>query len=196
MGMAFSVASGVLSSYAVHHRAPWLPSRGKPENDQHNHREVRPALCVSGGKLNGRAAAMEWWPFGAESCRKFYKRSRERSRPSPVPTTGAFHLEEARIRAAYAKRQQDDARYSYFSMGHLYMMQEREQRLLTLLKRHDFAPLTTKRILEVGCGTGYWLREFMKWGARPEHITGIDLLVDRVAEARALCPKAISILSG
>src|SRR4029450_3807874 len=84
----------------------------------------------------------------------------------------------------------------YFSMGNLFIMQEREQRLLTLLKRHDLAPLHTKKLLEVGCGTGYWLREFIKWGARPEHITGIDLLVDRVAEARSLCPEAISIWSG
>jgi SAM-dependent methyltransferase len=139
---------------------------------------------------------MEWWPFGARSHGKFCKRRGERSRPSPVPTAGATSLEEARIRAAYAKRQQDDARYLYFNMGHLFIMQEREQRLLTLLKRHDFTPLNTKKILEVGCGTGYWLREFIKWGARPEHITGIDLLVDRVAEARSLCPEAISIWSG
>jgi ubiquinone/menaquinone biosynthesis C-methylase UbiE len=81
-------------------------------------------------------------------------------------------------------------------MGHLFLMQERERRLLTLLKRHALAPLHTKKILEVGCGTGYWLRAFIQWGARPEHITGIDLLVDRVAEARALCPEAVSIVYG
>jgi 2-polyprenyl-3-methyl-5-hydroxy-6-metoxy-1,4-benzoquinol methylase len=134
---------------------------------------------------------MEWWPFGAGSCRKFYKRrSLERSMPSPVPIAGSSSIEEARIRAAYAKRQKDDTRYSYFSMSNLFMKQVQEQRLLTLLKRHDFAPLNTKKILEVGCGTGSQLREFIKWGARPENITGIDLLVDRIAEAKYLCPEA------
>ena len=105
-------------------------------------------------------------------------------------------VEEARVRAAYAKRQRDNARYSWFSPGHLFMVQERERRLLALLKRHDFAPLNEKKILEVGCGTGYWLREFIKWGARPENITGVDLLADRVAQARRLCPEAVTIQCG
>jgi ubiquinone/menaquinone biosynthesis C-methylase UbiE len=139
---------------------------------------------------------MRWWPFAAASCSKFSKRHVEHSRPSPAPTTSSSQSEEARIRVAYAKRQKDDARYSYFSMGNLFMLQEREQRLLALLKRHDLAPLHTKKILEVGCGTGYWLREFIKWGAQPENITGIDLLVDRVAEARYLCPEAVRIVDG
>jgi len=79
-------------------------------------------------------------------------------------------------------------------MGNLFEKQERERRLLTLLKRHDLAPLHTKKILEVGCGTGSQLREFIKWGARPENITGIDLLVDHIAEARYVCPEAVSIV--
>jgi ubiquinone/menaquinone biosynthesis C-methylase UbiE len=139
---------------------------------------------------------MGWWPFAAASCSTFSKRHVERSRPSPVPTAGSSQIEEARIRAAYAKRQKDDARYSYFSMGNLFIVQERERRLLALLKRNNLAPLQTKKILEVGCGTGYWLREFIKWGARPENITGLDLLADRVAEARYLCPEGVSIVYG
>jgi ubiquinone/menaquinone biosynthesis C-methylase UbiE len=139
---------------------------------------------------------MGWWPFGTGSSRKFAWRRLERSQPSPVLSAGAASLEEARIRAAYAKRQKGDARYSYFSMGNLFEKQERERRLLALLKRHDCASLHTKKILEVGCGTGAQLREFMKWGARPENMTGIDLLVDHVAEARYLCPEAVSIVCG
>src|SRR6266705_1941728 len=100
--------------------------------------------------------------------------------------------EETRIRAAYAKRQGDDTRYSWFSPGHLFIIQEREQRLLALLKRYGFAPLKARKILEVGCGTGYWLREFIKWGARPEDLAGVDLLPDRVAEARRLCPESVT----
>src|SRR5215475_12345037 len=111
---------------------------------------------------------------------------------SPRPSD----VEEDRIRSMYAKRQKDDVRYSWFSPGHLFIVQEREWRLLTLLRRHNFAPLDTKRILEIGCGTGYWLREFIKWGARPENIIGIDLLPDRVVEARKLSPKAVKIYCG
>src|SRR5919197_345145 len=104
--------------------------------------------------------------------------------------------EAARIRAAYAKRQGDHARYSWFSPGHVFIVQERERRLLALLRRHGFKSLSAKKILEIGCGTGYWLREFVKWGAKPENITGIDLLADRVAEAEWLCAPAVNIQCG
>ncbi len=104
-------------------------------------------------------------------------------------------VEEARICAAYAKRQ-GDTRYSWFSPGNLFMVQERERRLLTLLKRHGFAALKTRKILEIGCGRGYWLREFIKWGARSEDITGVDLLPDRIAEARSLCPEGVKLYCG
>src|SRR5215471_18085103 len=101
--------------------------------------------------------------------------------------------EEARIRTVYAKRQRNDARYSWFSPGHLFINQERERCLLALLRRYGFAFLDTYKILEIGCGTGYWLREFIKWGARPENIAGVDLLSERVAEAKKLCPETVQI---
>jgi ubiquinone/menaquinone biosynthesis C-methylase UbiE len=111
------------------------------------------------------------------------------------PSSGSFSLEEDRIRAAYAKRKHD-LRYSLFNPGHLFEVQERERRFLILLARHGFAPLNIKKILEIGCGTGYWLREFIRWGAQPENITGVDLLSDRVAEAKRLCPEAITVECG
>ena len=111
---------------------------------------------------------------------------------SPQPA----EVEEARIRVAYAKRQQADARYSWFNPGYLFIMQERERRLLTLLRRHGVASFSTKKILSVGCGNGGWLREFIKWGAQPEHIIGIDLLPERVATARQSCPAAVTVLCG
>jgi SAM-dependent methyltransferase len=116
-------------------------------------------------------------------------------RPLSNLSPESTRVEEARIRVVYEKRQ-GDARYSWFSPGQLFMAQERERRLLALLTRYDCSPLDAKKILEVGCGTGYWLREFIKWGARPEHITGIDLLPGRVAEARWLCPRAVGVYCG
>ena len=101
-------------------------------------------------------------------------------------------LEETRIRAVYARRQRDN-RYSWFNEGHLFFIQERERRVLNTLKREGFASLESVRVLEIGCGAGYWLREFIKWGARPENITGLDLVPDRVAEAKRLCPDAVRI---
>src|SRR5262249_49156692 len=87
-------------------------------------------------------------------------------------------------------------RYSYFSMGNLFKKQERERRLWSLLKRHGLAPLQTQKILDVGCGTGAQMCMFMEWGARPEQVTGIDLLVDHLVAARQVCPAAVRLVGG
>lgn len=106
------------------------------------------------------------------------------------------NAEEARIRAAYGRRENDDARYSWFNSAYQFMVQQRERRLLDLLAvlcQREFAELQNKTILEVGCGTGQWLRDFVKWGAQPKNVTGIDLLVDRLVQARRLCPPGVRI---
>jgi hypothetical protein len=78
-----------------------------------------------------------------------------------VQSPDSIRSEEARIREAYAKREEADARYSWFSLGHQFMVQQRERRIVTLLRRYGFADLQSKTILEVGCGTGHGLREFV-----------------------------------
>jgi SAM-dependent methyltransferase len=105
----------------------------------------------------------------------------------------SFAGEEARIRAAYARRHRLQARESFFNPGHLYLLQDRERRVLELLRRLHLTELSGRRILDVGCGTGQWLCQFVKWGARPEHLMGVELLSDRAVEARRLCPPAVTI---
>jgi ubiquinone/menaquinone biosynthesis C-methylase UbiE len=110
-------------------------------------------------------------------------------------TAESFRVEESRIQEAYAKRRSGNL-YSRFNPGYLFMVQEREKLFLRLLSRQGCVPFETKKILEVGCGSGDMLRDFIKWGARPENVIGIDLLPDRVAEAVHLCPKATEIHQG
>lgn len=74
------------------------------------------------------------------------------------------------------------------------MLQTREREVLPLLARHGFERLGDKRILEIGCGTGQWLRDFIKWGARPDQLVGVDLLADRLAEARRVCPQEVTLI--
>ena len=106
--------------------------------------------------------------------------------------------EETRLRGVYERRRAEipRERYSYFNAANLLSIQERERRVLALLARHVKISLDEVKILEIGCGTGFWLREFVKWGARPENIVGLDLLPDRIEECRRLCPPAVTAHCG
>ena len=112
--------------------------------------------------------------------------------PDPIESS---RVEENRIRAAYAARQ-DNGRYSWLSPGHLFMKQEQEREVLGLLRRAGHADLSHLRVLDVGCGTGEWLRKLVMWGARPEHLNGLDLLDNRVAQARQMCAPGVTIRQG
>lgn len=57
-----------------------------------------------------------------------------------------------------------------------------------LLARSGAFPLDEASILDVGCGTGQWLAEFLQWRARAANLHAIDLLDERVACARLRLP--------
>ena len=63
-----------------------------------------------------------------------------------------------------------------------------------MLERHGFASLSEVRILDVGCGSGGESR-MARDGADPTRMRGIDLLAERIAEARRLSPN-IEFVSG
>jgi ubiquinone/menaquinone biosynthesis C-methylase UbiE len=96
--------------------------------------------------------------------------------------------EQERIRLAYSKRHTDEAVYSLFNPGHLFIAQELEKELIKLLRRHQFISLRDKKILDVGCGTGWLLRELIKCGAKPENLCGIDLRPNAIQEAKGISP--------
>jgi len=103
-----------------------------------------------------------------------------------------LRTEELRVRAAYSRRAVGDL-YSRFNPGCLFMAQERERKFLKLLTQCGCTRLDKKEILEIGCGTGDLLREFVQWGANPENVTGIDIVPDRLLEAFRLCPDTMWI---
>lgn len=104
------------------------------------------------------------------------------------------HLqEEERIREAYQRRSQTDPRYSFFDPANLFILQDREAKILRCLKRSFSNRLDNLSILEVGCGSGRVLLEFIRWGANPSKISGVDLLEDRLREARRTLPKDVRL---
>lgn len=115
--------------------------------------------------------------------------------PSSGPTEAAalqVRAEEARLRGAYARRAPGD-RYALSNPAQLFLLQERERATLALLRRHGLLPLGERRLLEVGCGGGQWLRDLVRWGAEPSRLCGVDLLPERVAESRRLCAPAVGL---
>jgi ubiquinone/menaquinone biosynthesis C-methylase UbiE len=109
------------------------------------------------------------------------------------PLDDSFAEETSRLRRVFSNRA-PQARYSLFDAANLLACQERERRILSALVRHGLAPLTDIKILDIGCETGFWIREFVRWGAKPENIVGVELLPDRVKEAKSLCAAGAAIL--
>ena len=115
------------------------------------------------------------------------------TRPEIKEDSLRLAAETKRLKAAYGRRQCGDL-YSWFSPGHLFLMQERERRVLNLLRGLGLSLLKEQKILEVGCGTGYWLGEFIKWGASPENLTGIDLFSERLATGRSTLTAKVGLV--
>jgi SAM-dependent methyltransferase len=95
----------------------------------------------------------------------------------------------------YARRSGSD-RYSLLRPEVCRMVQERQRAMLALFDRAGLADLATLRLLEVGCGSGGNLLELLRLGFRPEHLAGIELLPERLAQARACLPAALVLHGG
>jgi len=102
--------------------------------------------------------------------------------------------EEERIRKVYAHRHLRAARYSLFNPAQLLATHDLEAALLDLLKRKHKADLRQQKILEIGCGTGYWLRRLIDWGAQPTNLMGVDLLPERISEATTLSAPGVKFI--
>jgi SAM-dependent methyltransferase len=104
-----------------------------------------------------------------------------------------FAAEESRIRAVYAQRH-GDRWHDWANPGYVFILQDLERRVLRAIARRGMWPLRGKRILEIGCGTGHWLRKFLEWGAGPDDVVGVDLLPGRVARAKSLSASGVRLM--
>lgn len=116
----------------------------------------------------------------------------------PLQDVRKHAAEEKRIVEEYKNRKEQipKARYSLFSPSNLLIVQQRERLLLSLLRNSGLSQLDQHKILDLGCGTGFWLREFIQWGAQPGSLYGVDLLEERIIEAKKKCPDETHLHSG
>ncbi|MBS0442418.1 MAG: class I SAM-dependent methyltransferase [Proteobacteria bacterium] len=105
--------------------------------------------------------------------------------------------EPAAVRERYARRPAAGAGvYSMLHPATWQTLQERQRVLLRLLARRGFTDLGSTRLLEVGCGNGGNLLEFLRMGCTGENITGLELLPERAERARRVLPAAARVLGG
>ena len=95
----------------------------------------------------------------------------------------------------YARRAASD-RYSMLRPDVWHTVQERQRAMLTLFARLGWADLAALRLLEVGCGSGANLQELLRLGFAPQHLSGAELLPERIALARAGLPATVTLFEG
>lgn len=80
---------------------------------------------------------------------------------------------------------------------HRYMAhQEKERAFLRLLSRWGMDGIRKLRVLEVGCGYGANLQQFLRWGCTPHNLVGNELLEASCRVAREVLPASVQILRG
>jgi SAM-dependent methyltransferase len=102
----------------------------------------------------------------------------------------------AAVVAQYARRTPDHRRYSLLNMAELLWVQERQRAIADLLVRLGWLDVSERRLLEVGCGSGGNLLEFLRFGFRPENLQGIELLPASAERARSVVPASLHIACG
>jgi SAM-dependent methyltransferase len=117
--------------------------------------------------------------------------------PESLDTAAAQLADEtAAVKDRYARRHGDALRYSLLNAAVLLATQERQRAIANLLVSVGQGNVTGVRLVEVGCGTGANLLEFLRLGFRPEHLQGIELLTSSAEQARTVLPVSLRIIVG
>ena len=101
------------------------------------------------------------------------------------------------IRERYARRAAlPTSRYSHFNPEVLARVHERRCATVALLAAQGIRSLEAMDVIEVGCGSGANLLEFLEFGVDPSRLVGNELLAERIERARGLLPEAVRLLPG
>src|SRR5262249_22747515 len=113
--------------------------------------------------------------------------------PAELPAMHARTPDEiARVRCVYrgyAERGRGTREWASDHPGNRAMVDERTRVLAGLLERSGRLPLGSRRVLDLGCGDGEVIAGFVRWGALPERLVGVDVRTDAVARAHAHWPE-------
>jgi len=100
------------------------------------------------------------------------------------------------VRERYDRRVARDLRYSLLNPAALLMYQERQRAMIRLFARIGLTELNCVELVEVGSGDGGNLLELLRMGCAPDRLSGIELLPERHAAARARLPTSVRLSLG
>lgn len=89
-------------------------------------------------------------------------------------------------------------RYFFLDPSVFLPWQERERTFISFLRNHQNKqkPLSELAFLEIGCGFGTNILQFLRFGFSPDKITANELLPDRASAARERLPEKIVVICG
>jgi ubiquinone/menaquinone biosynthesis C-methylase UbiE len=107
-----------------------------------------------------------------------------------TPRDNLHEAEEKRIRQVYAGRDASGKPdlYAWYKLDALFNQCRFRTVAVSLMSSQGIRDLSQLEVLDIGCGTGMWLRTLLEWGADDRRLHGIDLLEDRIHRAKVLCP--------
>jgi ubiquinone/menaquinone biosynthesis C-methylase UbiE len=77
-----------------------------------------------------------------------------------------------------------------------HTLRERHHAILHLLRHVLQRDLKHLHLLEVGCGSGIHLLEFMRMGFAAQHLAGVEMRPERLALAQRVLPPAVKLHGG
>ncbi|MET0857968.1 MAG: class I SAM-dependent methyltransferase [Telluria sp.] len=103
------------------------------------------------------------------------------------------HAEQERIRTVYQQwgAGSTTAQYAWHRPEVLQQISARTRALAPLLAAALGPDLSSARVLDVGCGTGAFLRQLISWGADPSKLIGTEFQQDRLDHARRHTAKGV-----
>jgi SAM-dependent methyltransferase len=118
----------------------------------------------------------------------------ESMQPDPEPKAEALAVAQR-----YARRKAGGSLYSILRPEVILSTQEWQRESLFMLGSvcgYTDADLRNLSLVDVGCGYGGHLLDFLRFGFAPHNLRGIELLPERAAAARTRLPELLSLHEG
>jgi SAM-dependent methyltransferase len=96
----------------------------------------------------------------------------------------------------YRNREQFNNRYKLLNPWIYKGEQEKERAFIKWILKCSILPVENVKLLEIGCGSGGNLLQFLRLGFSPENLEANELIEERYNKARRILPEILKIIPG